>query len=140
MKKLEKKEVSRFRLTEQQAKEIDAYCARHNVESRSEFFRYAISRTLRPEFEDPDLVFASLSQMHEKIHSIERQGDITFAYITFLFRHILSYHAEIPQEFKEAATVSAVERFDRVFKSFQNSLKQNPSMFESLLADYFEKH
>jgi Arc/MetJ-type ribon-helix-helix transcriptional regulator len=133
-------EVSRFRLPQGLEKEIDAYCARHKVESRSEFYRFAISQTLRPEVEDPDLVFASLKQLHDKLNVVERQQEILFSFISFLSRYFLSYHAEIPAELKEAAGTSAMERFERVFKSYQESLKNTPSMFESLLADYFEAH
>ena len=129
-----------FRLTIQQAKEIDAYCARHRVESRSEFFRFAISQALRPEIEDPDLIFASLKHLHDTMNTVSRQQEVLFSYITFLARHFLSYHAEIPNELKEAASISAVERFERVFKSYQASLKNSPAMFESLLADFFEEH
>ena len=49
------------------------------------------------------------------------------------------YHPEIPENLKAAASVSAQERFERAFKTYQESLKQTPSMFESLLADYFEE-
>ncbi|MCD1654431.1 ribbon-helix-helix domain-containing protein [Treponema zuelzerae] len=133
-------EVSRFRLSREQKKEIDAYCARHRIESRSEFYRFAISQALRPEIEDPDLIFASLKHLHDTMNTVARQQEVLFSYITFLARHFLSYHAEIPNELKEAASISAVERFERVFKSYQASLKNSPSMFESLLADFFEEH
>ncbi len=130
----------RFRIDEAQNKEIDAYCARHRIESRSEFYRFAIAQALRPEIEDPDLVFASLKHLHDSMHTVSRQQEVLFSYITFLARHFLAYHAEIPQELREAASISAVERFEKVFKSYQASLKTTPAMFESLLADYFEEH
>jgi hypothetical protein len=121
-------------------KEIDAYCARHKIESRSAFYRFAISQALKPDVEDPELVFASLKQLHDKMNSIERQQEILFSFINFWARYFLSYNAEIPAELKEAAGKSAMERHERAFKSFQESLKNTPSMFESLLADYFEEH
>jgi hypothetical protein len=138
MKKETHTAVLRIRAKEQQVKEIDAYCARHRVESRSEFCRFAIAQALRPDIEDPDLIFSSLRQLHDAMHTVSRQQEILFSYITFLARHFLSYHAEIPQELKEAASISAVERFERVFKSYQASLKNTPAMFESLLADFIE--
>jgi hypothetical protein len=133
-------DVYPFRISDQQITEIDAYCARHHIESRSEFFRFAIGQTLRPETEDPDLIFASLKHLHDTMTTVSRQQEVLFSYITFLARHMLSYHAEIPAELKEAASISAVERFERVFKSYQASLKNSPAMFESLLADFFEEH
>lgn len=133
-------EGTSFRLSHEQKKEIDAYCAKHHIESRTEFYRFAIAQALRPDIEDPDLIFSSLKHLHDTMNTVSRQQEILFSYITFLARHFLSYHAEIPQEFKEAASISAVERFERVFKSYKASLKTSPAMFESLLADYFEEN
>ena len=140
MEKKRTSDVCRFRLTTDQKKEIDAYCSRHKVESRSDFFRFAIAQILKPEIEDPDLVFASLKQLHDKMNSIEKQQEILFSFMSFLARYFLSYHAEIPEELKESAASSAMERYEKVFKSFQANLKNTPSMFESLLADFFETH
>ncbi len=139
MKTIQPDDVTHFRLSTKQKKEIDAYCARHNIASRSEFYRFAIAQTLKPDVEDPDLIFSSLKHLHDRMHTVVRQQEIMFSYITFLARHFLSYHAEIPEELKEAATISAVQRFEKVFSSYQNSLKNTPAMFESLLADYFEE-
>jgi metal-responsive CopG/Arc/MetJ family transcriptional regulator len=140
MSKSKKTDVYSFRLQDEQIKEIDAYCAKHRIESRSEFYKFAIGQALRPEIEDPDLIFSSLKHLHDTLNKVYRQQEILFSYITFLARHFLSYHAEIPQEYKESASISAVERFERVFKSYQASLKKSPAMFESLLADFFEEN
>jgi len=135
-----KGEASRFRLTKELEKEIEAYCMKHKIGSRSAFYRFAIMQTIKPDVEDPDLVFSSLKQLHDKLHTVERQQEILFSFMSFLARYFLSYHAEIPSELREAAATSAVERFEKVFKKYQESLKNTPSMFESLLADYFEIH
>lgn len=135
-----KGEASRFRIAKEMEEEIEAYCAKHKIESRSEFYRYSIAQTLKPDIEDPDLVFASLKQLHDTLNNVERQQEILFSFIGFLSRYFLSYHPEIPGEMKEAAGRSAMERYERVFKSYQESLKNTPAMFESLLADYFEEH
>ena len=134
-----KSEASRFRLTREQEKEIESYCARHKIESKSEFYRFAISQTLKPDVEDPDLVFSSLKQLHDTLNTVARQQEILFSFTGYLARYFLSYHAEIPQELKNSAAISAMERYEKLFKSYQESLKNTPSMFESLLADFFEE-
>ncbi len=128
-----------LRFTVEQYQEIEDYCKRHNIDNKTTFFKYAISQTLRPDIEDPELVFSSLSQLHNTLNKVSRQQEILFSYIGFLFRNLLAYHPEIPENLKAAASVSAQERFERAFKTYQESLKQTPSMFESLLADYFEE-
>lgn len=136
----EKKDIRhRFRLTRDQEKEIESYCARHKIENLSEFYRFAIAQTLRPEVEDPDLVFSSLRQLHDTLNTVARQQEILFSFTGYLARYFLSYHAEIPQELKNSASISAMERYEKLFKSYQESLKNTPSMFESLLADFFEE-
>jgi len=128
-----------FKINGEMEKDIEAYCAKHRLESQSEFFRFAISQVLRPDIEDPELVFSSLQQLHNKMNTIERQQEILFSFICFLARHFLIYHAEIPNEMKDAAVASGIQRYNKMFKAFQESLKHSPSMFESLLADYFER-
>ncbi|HOU39423.1 MAG TPA: hypothetical protein PK786_10070 [Treponemataceae bacterium] len=137
----EKKDMPKpFRISRELDKQVEAYCLKHKIQNRSAFYRFAISQVLKPEIEDPDLVFASLKQLHDKMNSIEKQQEILFSFMSFLARYFLSYHAEIPEELKESAASSAMERYDKVFKSFQANLKNTPSMFESLLADFFETH
>lgn len=127
-----------FKVAREMEKDIEVYCAKHRIESQSEFFRFAISQAIRPDIEDPELVFSSLQQLHNKMNNIERQQEILFSFLCFIARYFLVYHAEIPNEFKEASSISANQRYNKMFKAFQGSLKQSPSMFESLLADYFE--
>jgi hypothetical protein len=120
-------------------KQIDAYCARHNIQDRASFYRFAASQLLKPDVEDPELVFSSLKHLHDTLHKISRQQEILFSFTGFFFRNLLAYHPEIPNEVKDAAVKSAYDRYERAFKSYQDNLKNTPAMFESLLADYFEE-
>jgi len=128
-----------FKINGEMEKDIEAYCAKHRLESQSEFFRFVISQVLRPDIEDPELVFSSLQQLHNKMHTVERQQEIIFSFIGFIARYFIAHHSEIPDQLKQAASVSAVQRYEKMFKAFQQSLKESPAMFESLLADYFEE-
>lgn len=128
-----------FKVSEEMEKDIKAFCLIHRIDSRSEFFRFAITQAIKPDIEDPELVFSSLKQLHDKMHILERQQEILFSFIGFIAQHYLAYHSEIPEEFKQASSVSAIYRYEKMFKAYQESLKNSPSMFESLLADYFEE-
>jgi hypothetical protein len=138
MKKDRNELIPHFRITQEVLQQIEYYCAKHGIKNKSEFYRFAISLALKPDVEDPELVFSSLKQVHDTLHTIERQQEILFSFIGFLGRYFLTYHAEIPEELKYAAGTSAIQRYEKLFTKFQESLKNSPSMFESLLADFFE--
>jgi hypothetical protein len=128
-----------IKISENLDKEMNAYCLKHHIKNTSEFIRYAITQTLTPDIEDPVLVFESLKQLHEKLHNIESQQDILFTFLCFYVRNSFAYHSEIPDTLKQSAGESAIQRYERFFKSFKDSLKDASSTFESLLADYFEE-
>lgn len=125
-----------FKVSREMQKDIEAYCLKHRIECKSEFIRFAVAQVLRPEIEDSDLVFSSLQQLHNKLHGVERQQDVLFSYLNYLAQHFLVYHPEIPGEYKQAAATSAIERYSKMFRAFENQLKETPSMFKSLLADF----
>lgn len=129
-----------FKLPRELELEIKSYCAKNKIENLSEFYRYAINQTVKPDVEDNELVFSSLKQLHDKIQIVIQQQEILFSYMSHLARYFLSYEPEIPNEMKISAAESATTRFDKTFESFKNSIKNSPSMFQSLLADYFEEH
>jgi Arc/MetJ-type ribon-helix-helix transcriptional regulator len=128
-----------FKLPDQLLDQIEAYCLKKGIKNKSVFVRHVLSTALSPEVEDPELIFHSLKQMHEKLHTLEMQQDILFSFLAFYVRHSFVYHSEIPEDLKKTAADTAIQRYTKFFKSFQNSLKNSPSTFESLLADYFEE-
>jgi hypothetical protein len=121
------------------SKQIEAYCLKHGIKNKSVFIRHAVSAALSPDVEDPELVFGSLKQVHEKLRNLETQQDILFNFLSFYARNSFAYHGEIPEEMKKAAADTAIQRYNKFFKSFQDNLRNSPSMFESLLADFFEE-
>ena len=126
----------KVRISTELKKKINAYCDQNNIENASAFIRYAITEKLTPDIEDETLVFESLKQLHDKQNSVEQKMEIFFSFFCFTVRHFLVYNAELPEQHKEAASASAVSRYNKLFKTFQNSMKNTPSMFESLLADF----
>lgn len=128
-----------FKMPPQLVKQIDAYCLKHGIKNKSAFIRHAITSALTPDVEDPELVFSSLKQVHEKLHTLETQQDILFNFLSFYVRNSFAYHGEIPEDLKKTAADTAIQRFEKFYKSFQDNLRNSPSMFESLLADFFEE-
>jgi hypothetical protein len=128
-----------FRLSDDLKKRIEVYCTMKNISNLSEFFRVAAVRLITPDVSDEELVFESLKDLHSKMQRIEKQQDIAFSFFCSYWQMFLVYNGEIPSEEKIAATIESKERFDKIFKSFQDDLKNSPAMFESLLADYFEE-
>lgn len=118
---------------------IKGFCMNHGIDNESEFIRLAISEKLMPEIEDTEFVFESLKQLHDKIHVIEQQQEMFFSFFCFYLRHFLIYNPELPEEHKEVAAASAMQRYQKIFTAFKSSIKDTPSMFESLLADYIEE-
>lgn len=117
---------------------IKAYCLEKGVQSESAFFRYAIAKMLTPDIKDQKLTYESLRQLHEKIGRLADQLEIIMAYLSHQYRNLLAYHAELPEDKKKAAALSAQERFERFFTYFRDTLSKTPGMFERLLADYAE--
>jgi hypothetical protein len=128
-----------LRIPEEIENQIDAYCLKHGIKNKSAFIRHAISSALTPDVEDPELVFSSLKQVHEKLHTLETQQDILFNFLSFYVRNSFAYHGEIPEDLRKPAADMAIQRFNKFYKDFQNNLRNSPSMFESLLADFFEE-
>jgi hypothetical protein len=128
-----------IRIPTQLINQIDAYCLKHGIKNKSSFIRHAISAALTPDVEDPELVFGSLKQVHEKLHTLETQQDILFNFLSFYVRNSFAYHEEIPEDLKKTAADMSIHRFNKFYKSFQDNLRNSPSMFESLLADFFEE-
>jgi hypothetical protein len=118
---------------------IEAFVLQNNMENEACFIRYALNKVLVPDVEDKELVFESLSQLHEKIRLVEEQQEIIFKFLNFQHRNLLAYLPEIPQELRGSAALSAKTRHGRFFDGFQEELKKSPPLFESLLADYFEE-
>jgi Arc/MetJ-type ribon-helix-helix transcriptional regulator len=128
-----------FKVPAELADQIDAHCLKRGIKNKSVFIRHALGAALSPEVEDPELVFSSLKQVHEKLHTLEMQQDILFNFLSFYVRNSFAYHSEIPEELKTSAADIAIQRYAKFYKSFQDNLRNSPSIFESLLADFFEE-
>lgn len=118
---------------------IAVYCAMNHIENMSDFFRQAAVDKITPDVSDKALVFESLKDVHEKIHKVASQQNISFAFFCFFIKHFFLYNGELPIDQLEAAALSAKEQYKSFFEGFKKEIKTSPSLFESLLADYFEE-
>ena len=128
-----------LRVSQELYDRIDAYCRMKKIDNLSEFFRQAAVSKITPDVSDEELVFQSLKSVHNKMHSIEMQQNLFFNFFCTYFRLFLALHGELPAEQKVPATKAAMERFNNIFMDFKKNIQQDPSMFESLLADYYEE-
>jgi hypothetical protein len=116
---------------------IKAHCLENNIESESEAVRYALTRFFDNSASSENLLFDTVKTLKARVSELEKMNTVIFSYLQKMHQNLLAYHAEIDGEYKEAAFKSAKERGERFFKSFKNSLKDEPAFFEGLLHDYF---
>lgn len=133
------KKIITLRIAHELDDRIDAYCKMKHIESRSDFFRLAAVDKITPDISDEVLVFESIKSVHEKVHTLSTQQDIFFSFFCFYFKHFFLYNAELPVDQQEAAALSAKDRYRCAMESFKKEIQSSNSMFESLLADFFEE-
>ncbi|GHU40337.1 hypothetical protein FACS1894190_07110 [Spirochaetia bacterium] len=133
----DKKDVHIF-IDRQLNESIESYCRENNIESRSEFLRYAITRTITPDVKDATLTFESLRQLHDKQKKLEEQNELSFLLLKHFIHFWMLYHGDIDAEHKDAALRSGKIRFNKFFDSFKDMIKRSPALLSSLLADMFE--
>jgi len=124
-------------LTKKLEKDIISYCRDKNIESESELIRQAVAKYIYSDYEDETLKLQGLKQLNEKYLELRDMLNILFGYLKIMHVNILAYHPEIDLQFAEAAYNSANMRHDKVFNSFQDSLKNEPPFFERLLHKYY---
>lgn len=116
---------------------IKEYCLSNNIESESEFVRYAINSFFEAKIKDDNLLLGAVKSLDAKIKNIERVNQIIFKLVLKTNENNLHYHAELDDNVKLAAHRSAKARNEKFFNAFREELKEDSSMFESLLHDYF---
>jgi Arc/MetJ-type ribon-helix-helix transcriptional regulator len=125
-------------MTSEMERQIHEYCRDKHIESESELIRQAIVKYITPEeYKDRTLALQGLRDLLKKAEEIRDMVDITFRYTRLMHVNLLAYNPEIDDAFADAAFKSAMTRQTRFFKSFQDSLKNDPPFFERLLHTYF---
>jgi metal-responsive CopG/Arc/MetJ family transcriptional regulator len=125
-------------LTLEMERMLRSFCRDKGIESESELIRQAIVKYITPEnYQDETLKLKGLQDLHKLCEEIRDMVDILFSYTRLMHINLLAYNPEIDAALADAAFKSATARHERFFKSFQESLKNNPPFFERLLHSYF---
>ena len=119
--------------------QIREYCKIHKIENLSEFYRRAAVKEVTPDTSDALLTFESLKDLHDKMHRLESELSVFFHLFCFYVKHFFVYNPEIPPANLQGAALSAKQRYDEMFSEFKKTFADSPSIFHSMLADYFEE-
>lgn len=128
-----------FKVSYELDKKIREYCKMQKIENLSEFFRRASIKEVTPDTSDALLTFESLKDLHNKMHRLESEMSVFFHLFCFFVKHFFVYNPEIPQEYLQDAALSAKSRYEQMLSEFKKSFADSPSIFQSMLADYFEE-
>ena len=128
-----------FKVSYELDKKIREYCKMQKIENLSEFFRRASIKEVTPDTSDALLTFESLKDLHNKMHRLESEMSIFFHLFCFFVKHFFVYNPEIPQEYLQDAALSAKSRYEQMLSEVKKSFADSPSIFQSMLADYFEE-
>jgi len=126
-------------LTSRLEADMRSFCRDKNIKSKSELVRQAIGKYIYEDYKDDTLKLQGLKQMQEKTAELKDMLDITFKYIRLMHINTLAYHPEIDAQFADAAFSSANNRHDKFFNVFQDSLKNDPPLFERLLHKFYSE-
>ena len=127
------------KLTKQLEKDIRFFCRDKGIESESELIRQAIGKYIYADFEDLTLKLQGLKQNKELLTEIRDMIHVLFNYIRLMHVNTLAYHPDLGLENADAAFSSAKFRHEKFFNVFQDSLKNEPPMFERLLHKYYSQ-
>lgn len=128
-----------FKLSNELDKQIREYCKMQKIENLSEFFRRAAVKEVTPDTSDALLTFESLKDLHDKMHRLESELSVFFHLFCFYVKHFFVYNPEIPAANLQGAALSAKQRYDEMLVEFKKTFADSPSIFHSMLADYFEE-
>jgi hypothetical protein len=126
-------------LSAEMSARISSYCAEHNIESETEFIRFAIAAFFENQIKDENLILQSVKNLQGSVKQLFDAQTILFSYTRKMHESILLYHAELDESVKSAALLSAERRNKMFFNAFKNDLQKESSFFESLLHGYFKE-
>lgn len=128
-----------FKISNELDKQIREYCKMQKIENLSEFFRRSAVKEVTPDTSDALLTFESLKDLHDKMHRLESELSVFFHLFCFYVKHFFVYNPEIPSANLQGAVLSAKQRYDEMLSEFKKTFADSPSIFHSMLADYFEE-
>jgi hypothetical protein len=119
--------------------DMRSFCRDKGIESENELIRQAIGKYIYSDYQDETLKLQGTKQLQDKVTELHDMLEIIFSYLIKMHTNLLAYHPELDPNVKDAALASAVNRHDKLMLSFQDGLKNNPSLFECLLHSFFSE-
>lgn len=126
-------------LTKEMEADLRAYCRDKGVKSESELVRQAIAKYIYADYQDDTLKLQGIAGVQKTLEELRDMHDVFFRYARLMHINLLACHPEIDPALAGPAFKSATERHEKVFNSFRNSLKNDPSFFERLLHAFFKE-
>jgi len=127
------------RFTKKLEADMSSFCRDKNIESESELIRQAVGKFIYSDYTDETLKLQGMKKIQEQITELRDMLDIIFKYLVRFHISNLAYHPEIDAQLADAAYLSAVHRHDKFFNALQESLKNDPPLFEKLLSKYYSE-
>jgi len=119
--------------------DMRSFCRDKNIESESELIRQAVANLIYSDYTDESLKLQGMKKIQEQIIELRDMLDIIFKYLVRFHISMLAYHPEIDGQLADAAYLSAVHRHDKFFNALQESLRNDPPLFEKLLSRYYSE-
>jgi len=119
--------------------DMRSFCRDKNIESESELIRQAIGNFIYSDYNDESLKLQGMKKIQEQITELRDMLEIEFKYMVRFHISMLAYHSEIDGQLVDAAYLSAVHRHDKFFNALQESLRNDPPLFEKLLSRYYSE-
>jgi len=116
-----------------------SFCRDKGIESENELIRQAIGKYIYSDYQDETLKLQGINQLQNKVTELRDMLEIIFSYLIKTHINLLAYHPELDPTVKDSALASATNRHDKLMLSFQDGLKNNPSLFERLLHTFFSE-
>lgn len=125
------------RFTKKLEADIRSFCRDKNIESESELIRHAVGTFIYSDYSDETLKLQGLKKTQDQISELKDMLEIIFKYLKITHINTLAYFAEIDSQYTDAAFRSATNRHEKLFNVFQDSIKNDPPLFERLLHKYY---
>jgi hypothetical protein len=119
--------------------DMRSFCRDKGIESENELIRQAVGKYIYADYKDETLKLQGIKQLQDKITELRDMVEIIFSYLIKMHTNILAYLPELDPSVKNSAQASAVNRHDKFFNFFQDSLKNDPPFFERLLHKFYSE-
>lgn len=109
--------------------------------TKSEIVREALSLYFSKGVNDKDLIYAAINDGKRKIEYIDKKIESFFNLWFFSLTTIFSALPDISSKSEaeqNLITKTAIKRKNAMFTAFKKTIKEQPSLFQSLFADYVE--